>query len=239
MEIYVGTSGWMYDWNEGASFDWYIKYSGLNAIELNASFYRFPFRNQVLGWSRKTKIKNIRWSIKVHRSITHFRKLSDKSIDIWNKFKNLFEPLDQFIDFYLFQMPPSFSKTDENIKRVEYFYEKTGLGERFAIEFRHKSWFNESTIKWAEKLGFTIVSIDAPIATWIVKSNRNVYLRLHGKEYWYAHEYSEEELKELAEESIRLKPDKIYVFFNNNHWMLENARKMYNILLQYAKKIEK
>ncbi len=239
MEIYVGTSGWMYDWNEEASFDWYIKYSGLNAIELNASFYRFPFRNQVLGWSRKTKTKNIRWSIKVHRSITHFRKLSDVSIDIWNKFKNLFEPLDQFIDFYLFQMPPSFSKTDENVKRVEYFYEKTGLGERFAIEFRHKSWFNESTIKWAEKLGFTIVSIDAPIATWIVKSNRNVYLRLHGKEYWYAHDYSEEELKELAEESILLKPDRVYVFFNNNHWMLENARKMYNILLQYAKKIEK
>ncbi|MEM4913906.1 MAG: DUF72 domain-containing protein, partial [Desulfurococcaceae archaeon] len=69
MEVYVGTSGWLYDWNEGASLDWYVEESGLNAVELNASFYRFPFRNQVKGWSIKGS--TLRWSVKVHRSITH------------------------------------------------------------------------------------------------------------------------------------------------------------------------
>ncbi|MEM4061454.1 MAG: DUF72 domain-containing protein, partial [Desulfurococcaceae archaeon] len=29
MEVYVGTSGWLYDWNEGASLDWYVEESGL------------------------------------------------------------------------------------------------------------------------------------------------------------------------------------------------------------------
>ncbi|RLE90384.1 MAG: DUF72 domain-containing protein, partial [Thermoprotei archaeon] len=73
MEIYVGTSGWMYDWNIGGNLDWYVKFSELNTVELNASFYRFPFRNQVRSWARKGS--KLKWAIKVHRSITHYRKL--------------------------------------------------------------------------------------------------------------------------------------------------------------------
>jgi len=59
MEIFVGTSGWMYSWNKGGNFDWYIQNSNLNAVELNASFYRFPFPNQIIGWSKKGR--NLRW----------------------------------------------------------------------------------------------------------------------------------------------------------------------------------
>ncbi|MEM1742154.1 MAG: DUF72 domain-containing protein, partial [Desulfurococcaceae archaeon] len=81
MQVFVGTSGWLYDWNEEASFDWYVKYSGLNAVELNASFYRFPFRNQIKSWSSKGS--NLRWSIKVHRSITHFHRMKKTALDIW------------------------------------------------------------------------------------------------------------------------------------------------------------
>ncbi|RLF12723.1 MAG: DUF72 domain-containing protein, partial [Thermoprotei archaeon] len=39
MRVYIGTSGWLYDWNLDGSLDWYVKNSGLNAVELNASFY--------------------------------------------------------------------------------------------------------------------------------------------------------------------------------------------------------
>lgn len=228
MEIYVGTSGWMYDWNELGSFDWYVKYSGLNAVELNASFYRFPFRNQILSWSRKGR--SLRWSIKVHRSITHYRRLSESAHTIWKKFYNLFNPLDKYVDFYLFQMPPNFIYSDKNLDKIKNFFEYTGLGKRFALEIRHPSWFKESFVNWCSKLGLTLVSIDAPIGTWIVNSNGCVYLRMHGREYWYAHDYSPDELRELANSMIRLKPFKVYVFFNNNHWMLCNARLMKQIL---------
>ncbi|RLI98826.1 MAG: DUF72 domain-containing protein, partial [Candidatus Aenigmatarchaeota archaeon] len=70
MQVFVGTSGWAYGWNPNG-FDWYIKNSGLNSVELNASFYRFPFPNQVKSWARKTKEFNpsLRWSIKVNRLI--------------------------------------------------------------------------------------------------------------------------------------------------------------------------
>jgi len=217
----------MYDWNEGASFDWYVAYSGLNAVELNASFYRFPFKNQVVGWSRKGS--GLKWAVKVHRSITHLRKLKPEALETWRKFADLFKPLDKYVDFYLFQLPPNFSCGEESLKRIESFYAETGLGQRFALEFRHSSCFNNAVVKWAEKLGLTLVSIDAPIATWIVKSGEAVYLRLHGREYWYGYEYQEEELRELAAKTLELNPKRIYVFFNNDHWMLENARAMQRI----------
>ncbi|NPA70364.1 MAG: DUF72 domain-containing protein [Crenarchaeota archaeon] len=234
MEIYVGTSGWVYDWNPEGKLDWYVKNSGLNAVELNASFYRFPYPSQVKSW--RSKGSCLRWSIKVHNSITHLRKLSEKALETWQKFYNLFKPMDDIVDFYLFQMPPNFSKNEKNIKRVIEFFEKTQLGQRFAIEFRHKSWFNDDTVKLFERYGLTLVSIDAPIGTWIVTTNGIVYLRVHGRSDWYAHDYSREELMELAEKIMNLSPRKVYVFFNNDHWMLNNAREMLNILRELTEK---
>lgn len=224
----MGTSGWIYDWNLGGSLDWFVKYSGLNAVELNASFYRFPFPNQVKGWAKKGS--RIRWAIKVHRSITHYRRLSSSSLDIWKKFISLFEPLDPYIDFYLVQLPPSFVKNKRNIDRLIKFIEYVDVGNRLAIEFRDASWFNNETVELCESYSAVAVSIDSPIGTWIVKSGKIIYLRMHGKMLWYAHDYSTKELMEIVETIHKLKPEKTYVFFNNNHWMLENAREMLKLL---------
>ena len=230
VEVYVGTSGWVYDWNPEGRFDWYARHSGLNAVELNSSFYRFPFPSQVKSWASKGA--HLRWAIKVHHSITHLRKLSDKALPTWEKFRKLFDPLEPYIDFYLFQMPPSFSATKENRDRVRRFALATKLGSKFAIEFRHRSWFNDETVRLCRDLGITVVSIDAPIGTWIASSNSIVYLRLHGRTEWYAHDYTEDELRDLAFKMRELSPEKVYVFFNNDHWMLDNARKMMTILRQ-------
>lgn len=227
IQVFVGTSGWLYDWNEEASFDWYVKYSGLNAVELNASFYRFPFRNQIKSWSSKGS--NLRWSIKVHRSITHFHRMKKTALDIWWKFYKLFEPLDKYIDFYLFQLPPNYVCKDSNLDNISMFNKEISLNERMAIEFRHSSCFNNRIVEWSCRNNITLVSIDAPIANWIVKSINTIYLRLHGREYWYGYEYSDKELREIVYKTIDLNPEKIYVFFNNNHWMLENARLVMDI----------
>jgi uncharacterized protein YecE (DUF72 family) len=40
----------------------------------------------------------------------------------------------------------------------------------------------------------------------------------------------DEELEEVADKIIKAKPAKAYIFFNNNHAMLENSRKMLKIL---------
>lgn len=230
MEIYIGTSGWLYDWNEEATLDWYVRESGLNAVELNASFYRFPYRNQVGNWLIKGR--GLKWSIKVHRSITHMRKLNIKALDTWMKFRDLFKLMDEIIDFYLFQLPPSYKCREENLRRIENFREKIDIDLRMAVEFRHRSCFSEKIVEWAELNNIVLVSIDAPIATWITVARDIVYLRLHGRRVWYGYEYSESELKSIAMNILKLNPRKIYVFFNNDHWMLSNARYMKKILYE-------
>ncbi|RLG83351.1 MAG: DUF72 domain-containing protein, partial [Thermoprotei archaeon] len=63
-------------------------------------------------------------------------------------------------------------------------------------------------------------------------SSPYVYVRMHGRSFWYVHYYTDEELLEVAKKVIGLGGSKIYVFFNNDHDMLENARRMYAILLK-------
>ena len=53
---------------------------------------------------------------------------------------------------------------------------------------------------------------------------------MHGRTGWYDHFYSDEELRETANLVLDHDPDEVYVFFNNDHAMLENARTMFAML---------
>jgi uncharacterized protein YecE (DUF72 family) len=226
MEIFVGTSGWSYSWNEGKSLEWYVKNSSLNAVELNASFYRFPFPNHVKSWSIKGS--NLRWSIKVNRLITHMHKFSERAFDLWIRFNELFEPLKKNIDFYLFQLPPNLKAT--LAPKIESFAKKTRLKDKFALEVRNESWFNDEMLNWASSLGITWVSVDSPkFPLDVFNSNKIVYERMHGRTLWYSHFYSDDELKEIAEKIVDSKPNKAYIFFNNDHAMLKNSKTMLSI----------
>jgi len=228
MKAYVGTSGWLYDWNPNNSLDWYVKYSGLNAVELNASFYRIPYPSQIRSWSSKGR--NLRWSVKVSQYITHYYRLSGKALEVWDRFAEIFKPMDNLIDFYLLQLPPIFRATRENIARLSDYIRSVNLGQRLSVEFRHESWFNETTVNLCKDLGITLVSIDSPVATWINSSGDTIYLRLHNRDIWYLYNYNIMELRHLALTVIKRAQNRIYVFFNNNHYMLENARVMKKLL---------
>jgi len=227
MKVYVGTSGWLYEWNKGKNFDWFVENSGLNSVELNASFYRFPFPNQIKAW--ENKCKNIKFSVKVHRKITHILAMKEEAISVFNDFLELFSPLDKKIDFYLFQLSPSFKS--DNLERIEKFFSFYKNKSKFAIEFRNQSCFNDAFVKKIEKIGLVFVSVDSPeIKEFIVKTNETVYLRFHGRTNWYNYNYSAKELIEISKKIKKLKPKNIYVYFNNNHNMLSNAQHFYKIL---------
>lgn len=232
VEVYVGTSGWSYDWNPDG-FKWYARESGLNAVELNSSFYRLPYRSMALGWSRLSQ--GIRWAIKVHRMITHVYRLKPpKALEWLGYLVSRVSPLEEkgLIDFYLFQLPPSYTASKTNWERIEYIASKTELGSRMAVEWRHISWFNDEWIDRSKELGITIVSIDSPDFVFYARSSPYVYVRMHGRSFWYVHYYTDEELLEVAKKAVDLGGNKIYVFFNNDHDMLDNARRMYAILLK-------
>ncbi|UCD13582.1 MAG: DUF72 domain-containing protein [Thermoplasmatales archaeon] len=222
-KIYVGTSGWSYHWNLGNSLEWYIKESGLNAIELNMSYYRFPFPNMIKSWVKKGS--SLAWVIKAHRSITHYKKLNKESYPIFERFKKLFTPLEDHIHYYLLQLPPKFT----NLDACGRFIEECG-NEKIAIEFRNISMFTKEIIEWGKKQDVLLVSIDAPEMPRTIMSKSTIYERIHGRTGWYSHDYSDEELQEIKDRIMASNPDRIYVFFNNNHAMLENAKRMYNLL---------
>jgi len=220
MEVFVGTSGWMYPWNKGKNLTWYVENSNLNAVELNASFYRFPFKNQIKGWERRGK--NLRWSIKVNRLVTHRFKMSKEAKESFFKFLDLFKPMDEIIDFYLFQLPPSFGPDKE--KRLLDFFEGFDKG-KIVVEFRNKGWFKMDLEEWGRKNDLLVCSLDSPdFEKLIFNVNGKVYLRFHGRGNWYSYDYSMEELKEIKDLILSKNPEKIYAFFNNNHSMLKNAQ---------------
>ncbi|MEM3412296.1 MAG: DUF72 domain-containing protein [archaeon] len=226
MEVYVGTSGWFYSWNPERSLDWYVQNSGLNAIELNASFYRFPFPNQIKSWANKGK--DLFWAVKVNRLVTHVHKFSKDSERYWENFEKLFQPLDP--DVFLFQLPPSISFNLAD--KIQEFFKKCCIDpKKIVLEGRHLSWFTDDALSWAKKLKICLSGIDAPgFGTKVIKTSDTMYFRFHGRTSWYSYNYSMEELSELANKFKKIKPKKIAIFFNNDHDMLSNARMMHNLM---------
>lgn len=224
MEVFVGTSGWYYEWNKKKNLDWFLQNSGLNSVELNFSFYRFPSIGQIEGW--KVKGTDLRWSVKVHRSITHWHQLSESALEIWDNFRELFEPMDHLIDFYLFQMPPKFNDLTMALR----FAEDIGLGERFALELRDKKLLGDMELYTKLMKKVIPVSVDSPDFKDKIFPGKIVYLRMHGRESWYSYDYSEKEIEEIAWRINEFEPEKVYIYFNNNHNMLENAKMAFKAL---------
>ncbi len=218
MRFWVGTSGYTYWWNKGRDrLAWYIS-QGFNTVEVNSTFYSFPFSSSVKAWSRAPQ--GFMFSIKVHRLITHYTRLS--SSDTWVKFKERLSPINERIRFWLFQMPPSFTYSEKNLSRVLKFIKDHGDG-REVFEFRDSSWW-EKGVKDLTEAGAIFCSVSAPgLPDSIVNSNGYVYMRFHGKNEWYSYVYTPEELDEYYRKISASGAREAWVYFNNDAGMFENA----------------
>jgi uncharacterized protein YecE (DUF72 family) len=224
MLVCTGTGGWYYGWNPEKSLDWYIANSRLNAVELNASFYRFPFHNQITSWVRKGS--GLSWAVKVHRSVTHTHRFNEQGLSVWERFREAFRILDPYVAFYLFQAPPSFTGIDRLIR----FSGDADLGERFAFEIRNPALLGDDAACRRLQDHVTLVSVDSPDHANRIFAGDAIYLRMHGREEWYRYEYSWEELGETADLIRAAGPKRVHVFFNDDQAMLGNARIMRELL---------
>lgn len=222
-KIHVGTCGFNYSWNPDG-LEWYLTNTEFDTVELDASFYRIPGEKQIHNWKILTDKHPIIWSIKVYKSITHIHRLNENAVKDLKDFIEKFKELENYIKFYLIQLPPSFK--DKN--RLFEFFEKV-KNEKIALELRNKELFNEEIVEWAKKNKITLVSVDAPgLPRTIFNTTGNVYLRLHGRIMWYYYNYLQIELKGLLKELDKIKAEK-YVYFNNTS-MYENAKKFLNLI---------
>jgi len=221
MNYFVGTSGWNYKhWNEKfypqdiKQKKWLDFYSTkFSTVEVNYSFYNWPKVKTLKKWRRQTP-NDFKFTLKAPRFITHYKKLKDVEGDV-EKLYNLTANLEQKLGCHLFQLPPSFNKEEKTLERIKHLLQIMDARKNNAIEFRHKSWWEEDTYELLDEngIGFcSVIGLGMPYD--IVVTGDIAYFRFHGEHYNTL--YSESEIKKYAETMKNIKCKNCYAYFNND-----------------------
>lgn len=142
MELYVGTSGYQYDFWRGGLYPEGLKKDAMlemyaqhfRSVEVNNTFYRMPKREVVQRWADATP-DDFRFVIKASKRITHKDPLTDA--DSLAYLFRVLEPLEDKLGAVLFQLPPYLRK---GVDRLRGFLEMLPEGAPAVLEFRHTSW---------------------------------------------------------------------------------------------------
>ena len=99
---------------------------------------------------------------------------------------------------FLFQLPPIYRYTNALLNSI---LDQLDPTRRNVIEFRHKSWWNETVYSAFRENGTTFCSCSGPrLPDELVRTTDDVYIRMHGPVRWYRHDYS---MKELTHDGLR------------------------------------
>lgn len=202
----------------------------LNALEVNSTFYHRPQVKTLEKRVRETP-DDFKFFIKIPKTISHLKKLEETNIATEEFCNYIHSNLKEKLAGFLFQLPPSFHYSEENLTKVLKTVDTSFLN---VFEFRHESWWREEIFKILEKnnIVFAGVSIPKNIPDdFIVNSTNFAYYRLHGVPTLFKSEYSEEFLIDLAKK-IRKFSGQTFVMFNNT-WGnagIKNALELKNIL---------
>jgi uncharacterized protein YecE (DUF72 family) len=215
---HIGCSGYYYpQWKDKlyprglAPKHWLSYYANFfDTVELNGSFYRLPTLQAL-----KTHVENtpahFSFSVKASRYITHIQRLKEQAPI--HDFEALMEEgLGGRLAHILFQMPPSFHFSEENLEKV---IAHIPNNPRNVIEFRHISWWNDQVRTALTQAKITFCNVDYPgLDTYFIHTTPNFYMRLHGNPELFRSPYSEAQLAAFYEQ---FPPDaqRYAVYFNN------------------------
>ena len=157
MKVFVGVSGFSYTswvgrfYPENLKSEEFLAYYSkqLGSVEINSSFYAAPGTAMIKGWSAKTGT-DFRFAFKAPRLITHILKLGKGAAEASQKLSATLKGLGQRRGPILFQLPP-FSKLDHDL--LKKFLSDSADVEPKVFEFRHPSWFTDSTYRLLEDHG--------------------------------------------------------------------------------------
>lgn len=234
--IYVGCSGWRY-WKWRDSFyqglpqsAWFDHYAGVfDTVEINASFYSWPTVASVQAWRRQPGNRNFVYTVKVCELITHIKKFKGTKTLI-RDFGIIADILGERMGCFLFQLPPSYRYSKARLASIVDQLDPT---RRNAVEFRHKSWWNDDVYIAFSNAGIIFCSCSGPrLPDELIKTADEVYVRLHGPVLWYRHNYSAEELGKWAERIRGSGAKRAWIYFNNDYEAHApgNARALHGLL---------
>ena len=263
--IKIGTSGFSFpDWKgtiypkglkERDMLTYYEKEMGLNALELNFTYYSLPSQKSLQAISKKTS-KGFDFVVKAFKGLTHEIRNKEtgdliNNKEMFQKFKYSLAPLieEGKLACILAQFPYGFMPNRENIGYLNRFKEE--MGEiSIVFEFRNQAWLREETFDLLEKGGIGFCIVDEPrlpkLMPYLPKATSDIgYFRFHGRNpNWfnspisvrYDYLYSERELKEFIPDikDISQKTAKTLIFFNNCHAgsAAKNAIQMAKLLME-------
>lgn len=223
--VHIGTCGFSYpEWVDAGIYPSGTKSAQMLAlyghlfpvVELNYSWYQM-IRAETVERMLASGGSTLLFAAKLTRTMTH--EISDD----WRAQAELYcqgiKPLRDSgrLVSVLVQLPPSFRRTPAN---------RTYLAQLFdalhplplAVEFRHRSWAQDSVFNGLEQRRITLVSVDGPPladlfpALDLVTNSELFYLRLHGRnvEGWrsgskqqqFDYDYSDHELCQWSHERI-------------------------------------
>ncbi len=149
-QLFAGTSGWAYPgWKPDfypakvAQKKFLSHYATqLNTVEVNFTFRQLVKESTIQNWIHETPA-HFRFGIKAHQVITHIKRLKGTE-DFVPRFLATIEPLASAgkLGPVLFQLPPNLKADAELLKNFLALLPRTLPA---AFEFRHDSWFTEST----------------------------------------------------------------------------------------------
>lgn len=222
MKYIIGCSGFHYKHWKGKFypadlaikkwFEYYGKH--FQTLELNVTFYRFPTPAMLREWYEHAPA-NFSFSVKVPRSITHFKKLNDTSRMISDFYLLISEGLQEKLGCVLFQFPPNFSYNDLHLTRI---LKSVNHSFKNVVEFRHQSWWNEAAIRQLGEKNIAFCGMSHPdFPNQLICNTSHLYYRMHGSQQLYTSDYTQDELAALVDKIQQFKQIKsAYIYFNND-----------------------
>lgn len=220
-KVFIGCSGFSerswkgYFYPEDLPSKEYLNFYAekLNAVEINSTFYRRPTQKTLENWRRSTG-NDFKFFIKIPKTVTHIKKLNATAQETAEFCHHIAQGLKEKLGGFLFQLPPSFQYTEENMQKVLESVDPNYLN---VVEFRHTSWWNNEVYHQMKNEGvvFSGVSIPKEIPDEvIINHDKFLYYRLHGVPQMFKSEYSDSELEKLSEKINSFKGTS-FIFFNN------------------------
>jgi uncharacterized protein YecE (DUF72 family) len=232
--VLIGCSGWNYkDWKgpfypaKGCPTSRWLEFYAQNfpTVEVNSTFYRLASRDAVARWVTQVP-EDFIFAPKISRYITHIKRLTalDQAV------ARFYERIEPLVDSpkmgpVLWQLPENFHRDDERLRKT---LDQLPAG-RHAFEFRHPSWFNETTYQLLADHDVALVIGDdpeRPFQTYEFTADFT-FIRFHGGKRGRYGNYSDSEIQTWAE---RLRDwgqqRSVFAYFNNdwNAYAINNAR---------------
>ncbi|HHD83704.1 MAG TPA: DUF72 domain-containing protein [Campylobacteraceae bacterium] len=233
-KIHIGTSGFYYAHWKGVFypdtlakahfFTYYMEH--FETVELNSTFYHLPRAKTVEHWMEESP-ETFLFALKAHRQITHYHKLKDAGEPLY-RFLHLIKPLKPKIAAILFQLPPSLHMDAEILAA---FLALLPPGYRFAVEFRHESWYCDAVyeVLKAYNVALCLNDFAQREITPLITADFS-YMRLHGPTGRYGGSYDDATLAHFCDMLLEMAHHQkaLFVYFNNDTegYAVENARRL-------------